>query len=81
MGNAQLTMRQKKVYDFVKEYILVHKQAPYIREIQDGCGSLSYKVTVDKLLALEKKGYIRRAPNKHRGIELGEDLALTGQRT
>lgn len=72
MGNYLLTIRQKKVFEFVKGYIETNKKAPYIREIQDGCGSISYKAAVDKLLALERKGYIRRIPNKHRGIELGE---------
>lgn len=76
MGNYSLTMRQKKVYEFVKEYIEANKRAPYIREIQNGCGSISYKAAVDKLLALERKGYIRRAPNKHRGIELGEMVSV-----
>ncbi len=76
MGNNTLTRRQKKVFEFVKEYIVMNKRAPYIREIQNGCGSISYKAAVDKLLALEKKGYIRRIPNKHRGIELGEIVSL-----
>ena len=76
MGNNTLTRRQKKVYEFVKEYIVMNKRAPYIREIQNGCGSISYKAAVDKLLALEKKGYIRRIPNKHRGIELEEMVSL-----
>ncbi|MFH1857712.1 MAG: repressor LexA, partial [Candidatus Omnitrophota bacterium] len=52
------------------------KKAPYIREVQDGCGSISYKAAVDKLLALERKGYIRRQPNKHRGIELEETISV-----
>jgi len=77
MRNDTLTLQQKRVYEFVKEYIHMNKRPPYIREIQDGCGSFSYKAAVDKLLALEKKGYIRRAPNKHRGIALEEDLSVT----
>jgi len=77
MRNDSLTMRQKKVYEFVKEYIAIHKRSPYIREIQDGCGSISYKAAVDKLLALERKGYIRRIPNKHRGIEIEEAIFVT----
>ena len=81
MGNYLLTIRQKKVYEFVKEYIGLNKRAPYIREIQTGCGSISYKAAVDKLLALEKKGYIRRIPNKHRGIELGEPVSVVSVST
>lgn len=63
-----LTEKQKGVYDFIKEYMEKNDRAPYIREIQEGCGIVSYKGAVDKLLALEKKGYIKRKLNKHRSI-------------
>jgi SOS-response transcriptional repressor LexA len=51
-------------------YIEKNSVSPYIREIQEGCGIVSYKSAVDKLLALEKKGYIKRTLNKHRSIIL-----------
>lgn len=70
MEQAKLTDKQKKVFDCIKSHIAKNKQALYIREIQQACGITSYKSAVDKLLALEKKGYIRRALNKHRSIEL-----------
>lgn len=70
MEQAKLTKKQKAVLDFIKRYIGEKKQAPYIREIQDACGIVSYKSAVDKLLALEKKGYIERTLNKHRSIRL-----------
>lgn len=70
MEQAKLTKKQKAVLDFIKRYIGEKKQAPYIREIQDGCGITSYKSAVDKLLALEKKGYIERTLNKHRSIKI-----------
>jgi len=70
MEQSKLTKKQKLVFDFIKGHIQDRKQAPYIREIQDGCGIISYKSAVDKLLALEKKGYIKRALNKHRSIEV-----------
>lgn len=70
MEQAKLTMRQKAVFDFIKQFMQEKKQSPYIREIQDACGIVSYKSAVDKLLALEKKGYIKRTLNKHRSIEL-----------
>jgi SOS-response transcriptional repressor LexA len=42
-----------------------------IREIQLGCQIASYKSALDRLNALERKGFIKRTPNKHRGIRLG----------
>jgi repressor LexA len=70
MEQVKLTKKQKAVYDFIKRYIETNNKAPYIREVQDGCGIVSYKSAVDKLLALEKKGYIQRALNKHRSIKI-----------
>lgn len=70
MQEVKLTKKQKAVYDFIKSYIEANNKAPYIREIQDACNIVSYKSAVDKLLALEKKGYIQRALNKHRSIKI-----------
>ena len=67
-----LTVKQKQVYDFIREYINKNDRSPYIREVQEGCHIISYKGAVDKLLALEKKGYIRRKLNKHRSIALSK---------
>ena len=70
MGRCMLTIRQRKVYDYIKDYIGKNSISPYIREIQEGCNIQCYKSAVDKLLALEKKGYIKRSLNKHRSITL-----------
>lgn len=67
------TEKQRVVYDFIKSYIDTNKRAPYIREIQEGCNIVCYKTAVDKLLALEKKGLIKRKLNKHRSIKVLDD--------
>lgn len=72
MTNPLLTQKQRTVYAYIKAYMEKHAMAPYIREIQEGCRIVSYKSVVDKLLALEKKGYIKRSLNKHRSIVLSE---------
>ena len=72
MARYLLTKRQKSVYDYIKEYIQKNSISPYIREIQEGCDIQCYKSAVDKLLALEKKGYIKRTLNKHRSIMLSK---------
>lgn len=66
----KLTKKQKAVYDFIRRYIGANNKSPYIREVQDACGIVSYKSAVDKLLALEKKGYIQRTLNKHRSMKI-----------
>lgn len=65
-----LTPKQTYVFNYIKEYIEKNNISPFIREIQEGCGIASYKAAVDKLLVLEKKGFIKRELNKHRGIKV-----------
>ena len=66
----RLTFKQEQVYLFVKDYITTHKQAPYLREIQLACNIKSHKCAIARLIALERKGYIRRKINQHKGIRL-----------
>ncbi|MBL7071878.1 MAG: hypothetical protein ISS26_06920 [Candidatus Omnitrophica bacterium] len=70
MKQYNLTQKQLNVYNYLKEYIGKYHQSPYVREIQKACGINSYKITLDRLSALEKKGYISRRLNKHRSIAL-----------
>ena len=56
--------------DFIQHYFDQYRISPLIREVQAGCRILSYKSALDRLNALERKGLIRRTPNKHRGIKL-----------
>ena len=70
MKSNNLTAKQGEVFDYIKDYIEKNNTSPYIREIQEGCGIISYKSAVDKLLVLEKKGFIKRELNKHRGIKI-----------
>ena len=68
MEKRVLTQKQRIVYDYIKTYIDKNSISPYIREVQEGCNIQCYKSAVDKLLALEKKGYIKRSISKHRSI-------------
>ena len=80
MAPRVLTNKQLAIFEFIKQYFDAHQRSPLIREIQEGCHIISYKSVVDKLLALEKKGFIERRANKHRGILLKDDLASASQR-
>ena len=70
MKHYNLTQKQLEVYNYVTGYMKKNNKSPYIREIQEACGINSYKVILDRLSALEKKGYIHRHFNKHRSIVL-----------
>jgi repressor LexA len=65
----ELTNRQRKVLDFITNYLRDTGYPPTIREIA-GEFKISSKGAYDHLLAVEKKGYIRRDPAKPRAIEL-----------
>jgi repressor LexA len=65
-----LTPQQIQVYIFLRDYISVHGHAPYLREIQQTCNIKSHKSVIDRLNALERKGYIKRKFNQHKGIRL-----------
>lgn len=70
VARRALTQKQQIVLDFIDRYFGEHRLSPFIREIQLGCRISSYKSAIDRLNALERKGFIKRAANKHRGIRL-----------
>ena len=66
----KITEKQRTVLDYLQRYIGEHRRAPFLREIQAACRIASYKSVIDRLNALERKGFIRRIPNKHRAIHI-----------
>jgi SOS-response transcriptional repressor LexA len=71
-----LTQKQQLVLAFIQRYFQENRRYPLIREVQAGCQITSYKSALDRLNALDRKGYIQRLPNKHRGIRLRKVHAL-----
>ena len=65
-----LTPRQKRVLSFLREYARRHGYPPTIREIRTAFGLSSNRGVVDHLLALERKGCIKRTPGISRAIEI-----------
>jgi len=68
--NQQLTVRQQEVYDLIRHLIVSRGYGPTVREIGHEFGSKSPNGVMCHLKALERKGLIRRSPNKSRAIEL-----------
>ena len=65
-----LTKRQRQILDYLNEFIEQHGYAPSLEEIGRRFG-LSSLATVHKHLTnLQDKGFIRRAWNKSRSVEL-----------
>ena len=65
-----LTRRQREILDFIAEFIRTRRYSPSLEEIAGHFG-LSSVATVHKHVSnLEKKGFIRRAWNRSRSIDL-----------
>lgn len=81
MSPTALTDRQRSVLDFLGDFLRENGYPPTIREIAGHFDLRSPRGVQDHLEALERKGYIRRARERSRGIELlelGARRASTG---
>ncbi len=67
-----LTRRQKQILDHVGEYIAEWGYAPSFEEIADHFGYASLATVHEHLSNLQRKGYIRKAYNESRSIQLVE---------
>jgi repressor LexA len=65
-----LSQRQTKILEFIKEEIRHKGYPPAVREIGEAVGLLSSSTVHGHLQTLEDKGYIRRDPTKPRAIEI-----------
>ncbi|MGB9598195.1 MAG: transcriptional repressor LexA, partial [Candidatus Poribacteria bacterium] len=65
----KLTIKQKEILDYIIDYIKDKGYPPVVRDIASYF-KMSSKGAYDHLLAIEKKGYIKRNPTKPRAIEL-----------
>jgi repressor LexA len=69
----QLTDRQKRVYEFIRDKIRNRGYGPTVREIGDHFDISSPNGVMCHLKALEKKGLITREPNMSRAIQLSAE--------
>ncbi len=72
MGKG-LTRRQREILTFVQRYADAHGYPPSVREIGQALGLTSSSTVHSHLSALEKKGFLRRDPNKPRALEVLRD--------
>jgi repressor LexA len=68
-----LTDRQQEILNYICNAINDEGYPPTLREIADRFGLNSTNGVNDHLVALEKKGYIRRGADKSRAIEILEN--------
>jgi repressor LexA len=71
-----VTVKQKRVYDFIRRYMESNEEPPTMAEIGRQFQMSSSASVHAILLALEKEGLIKRIPNVSRGIELVEQSTV-----
>lgn len=79
-----LTPRQRKVLDFIRISVDSRGYPPSLREIGEAVVLTSPSSVAHQLSALERKGYLRKDPNRPRALEIvapppGADAAAIAQ--
>ena len=69
-----LTSKQRSIFEYLRRHIRDRGYPPTIREIRDAFGLKSNRGIIDHLKALERKGYIKRAPGSSRAIEIMKNV-------
>jgi repressor LexA len=76
-SGTDLTVRQRTVLDVIRSSVTERGYPPSIREIGDAVGLTSTSSVAHQLRALERKGYLRRDPNRPRAVNVrGLDEAV-----
>ncbi len=65
-----LTPRQRRVLEVIRDSVERRGYPPSMREIGDAVGLTSPSSVAHQLATLERKGYLRRDPNRPRAIEV-----------
>jgi repressor LexA len=77
-GNAGLTLRQRKVLDVIRDWLDRFGYPPSVREIGEAVGLTSTSSVAHQLRALERKGFLRRDPNRPRAVGVLPTEIVTG---
>lgn len=80
MKSSFLTERQKRILDFILEFQDRNGISPTHKEICEEFGYSSYGTVHKHLKLLTEKGYIQRAWNQKRGVQVVQDSSGQGPR-
>jgi repressor LexA len=69
-GDSGLTERQRTILDVIRASVTTRGYPPSIREIGDAVGLTSTSSVAHQLRTLERKGYLRRDPNRPRAVDV-----------
>jgi repressor LexA len=68
--DSALTPRQRTILDVIRASVTSRGYPPSIREIGDAVGLTSTSSVAHQLRTLERKGYLRRDPNRPRAVDV-----------
>jgi len=67
---ADLTARQRRILEFIRNWVEQYGYPPSVREIGEAVGLVSPSSVAYQLKALETKGFLRRDPNRPRAVDV-----------
>lgn len=68
--SAELTPRQQRILDYIRQTVATRRYPPSVREIGDAVGLSSTSSVHAQLGALEQAGMLRRDPSRPRAMEV-----------
>jgi repressor LexA len=74
---AGLTQRQRRILEVIREAVDRQGYPPSVREIGQAVGLTSTSSVAHQLSTLERKGYIRRDPNRPRAVDVRPPESVT----
>lgn len=66
----ELTARQRRILEFIRDWVDRHGYPPSVREIGEAVGLVSPSSVAYQLKELERKGFLRRDPNRPRAVDV-----------
>lgn len=76
-----LSPRQRRIMEFLRDWGDQHGYPPSVREIGEAVGLVSPSSVAYQLKALERKGYLRRDPNRPRAVDVRPASELVDDET
>jgi len=78
---ADLTARQRRILEFIRDWVDRYGYPPSVREIGEAVGLVSPSSVAYQLKALEQKGFLRRDPNRPRAVDVRAPSDLVDDET
>ncbi|MFE0592004.1 transcriptional repressor LexA [Micromonospora echinospora] len=69
-ATVDLTARQRRILEFIRDWVDRHGYPPSVREIGEAVGLVSPSSVAYQLKELERKGFLRRDPNRPRAVDV-----------